>query len=126
MNIAEKAPQQIFVGRGRKTIAVYGSAAGQVGIHEIIGMGEPSRYIISLDGKLKKQDAIGFPGGWCFGITKSEATKAAKSLSSKINSIAITLEAAKKSTLNGAELLVTYNQSAWDNIVSKYCAEVLQ
>lgn len=131
--LATKNPQEIFVGRGMKTIAVYGSAAGQIAVHEDLTHGEnfkgtsaaASRYFLSVDGKLRKEDALhDFGGGYWWGITKAEATRAAVSLVEKVNSCAIRLDNARKSTLRGADVMIKQGETQWEKLVGKYNSTV--
>lgn len=132
--LGTKNPQEIFVGRGMKTIAVYGSAAGQIAVHEDLTHGEnfkgasaaASRYFLSVDGKLRREDALhDFGGGYWWGITKAEATRAAVSLVEKVNSCAIALDNARKSTMPGMDICIKRGEERWKMLVGKYNSTVI-
>ena len=125
MNIAQKNPQHVFVGRGIRTVATYGSAAGQVAVHEVIGHYDQYRFFVSLEGKTTKNVALNYwHGSFMAGNRKSDATREAKTIVEKTAALSDRLDCAQRSTLKGADILVRDAQAAWDRYVGRYCAEV--
>jgi hypothetical protein len=124
MNIAQKNPQQVFVGRGIRTVATYGSAAGQVAVHEVIGHHDQYRFFVSLEGKTTRVVALSWlDGTFMAGDRKSDATREAKLIVEKSAALSDRLDCAQRSTLKGADILVRDAQAAWDKFVGRYCAE---
>lgn len=130
--LAFKSPQTVFVGRGMATVAIFGSALGQVAVHENISHREAFkgtdqaqfRYFVSLDGKLKEYDAK--LGDWWSGNTKAEATKKARDLAEKLSQCAIRLEKARMWTMRGADILVQRHEKALAQVLSPFNSTVIE
>lgn len=123
--LSRKNPQQVFVGRGIKTVAIFGSAAGQVAVHEDPSLETPARYFISVDGKLRKEDAIGYPGGIFLFTHRAETTLRAKKLVEKANQIATRIARAEVFTGSGADLLLRRHRHDWERLIGPYSCEVM-
>ena len=123
--LATKNPQEVFVGRGIKTVAVYGSAAGQVAVHEDRSVESPARFFVSVGGKLRKEDALGYPGGIFLFAHKAETTRKAKQLAETVCQIAKRMESAK-TFARGGDILMQRHQADWDRVVGRYTCEVCE
>lgn len=129
--LAFKHPQSVFVGRGMATVAVFGSALGQVAVHENVTHRElfkgteqaQFRYFISLDGKLRDVDAK--LGDWWSGNTKGEATKKARDLAEKLSTCVARLENARTWTMRGADILVQRHEKALALVIAPFNSTVL-
>ena len=106
---------------------------GLVRVHEALDAGmehTPHRYLISVDFKFREFDALNVGKlGW-LGMTKSEATREAKTLANRLAVAIKALDAAKKQALNWDTFTNRYTvkmqEQTYNKIAGRYTAEFIQ
>jgi hypothetical protein len=85
--------------------------------------GTPFRFFVSVDLKFRKIDALQ-DIGWS-GVTKSEATRMAKSLAARLALASSLLESSEAFSRPGKEILVGRRKAELHKILAPYVAEFL-
>jgi hypothetical protein len=117
---------------GFKTVDVIGGPC-IVRIHEARDCAlshTPHRYFISVDFRFRQNDAMNIGNLGYYGVTKSEATRAAKSLAAEIYTAHKAMEAANDLALKWDDFTNRYTAKIqterFNKIVAKYNAEFVQ